>query len=179
MNDTADFYISNVSGEVAAILKSTIQHMSRGSDISDLIVHQLTLASTALENERTKRQSSIFCQIRGTLTQRQLDKAKSILCDMASSTNASALAARACAMSLGHFERCFRMSAGMSPHHWIIKARMTRAKHLLVDGNASIADIAKQCGYSENCHFTRIFTREIGISPGAWRRLFANLWHPV
>jgi AraC-like DNA-binding protein len=132
------------------------------------------LASMALEREKATRKSYAFSENHGRLTQRQFHKAKSILFELSSSTNAAGQAALACSMSLGHFERCFRMSAGMSPHHWIIKARMTKAKHLLVNDRASIADIAKQCGYSENCHFTRIFTREVGISPGAWRRLFAK-----
>jgi AraC family transcriptional regulator len=177
MNDVKDFYASSMSDEVAAILKSAIRQMSRGSDASDSIIHHLALASTALEKEKAKRQSTVFCQSHGTLNPRQLVRAKSILSENAFSANASARAAEACAMSLAHFERCFRMSAGMPPHHWIINARMERAKHLLVNGSAPIADIAKQCGYAENCHFTRIFTREVGISPGAWRRLFANLAH--
>ena len=174
MSDASDFYTSSITDEVATALRSTIQKVAPDWDIDDLVAHHLTLASYALESEKTKRTTTTFCQNHGALNLVQLDRAKSFLSAKAFSANASTLAAAACSMSLGHFERCFRVSAGMSPHRWITDVRMKMAKHLLMNTVQSIADVARQCGYTEQCHFTRIFTREVGMSPGAWRRLLNN-----
>ncbi len=36
--------------------------------------------------------------------------------------------------------------------------------------NASLAEVALSCGFTDQCHFTRVFTSIAGVSPGAWRR---------
>jgi AraC-like DNA-binding protein len=34
----------------------------------------------------------------------------------------------------------------------------------------TLAEIAVKCGFAEQSHFTRVFKRLIGVSPGAWQR---------
>jgi AraC-like DNA-binding protein len=41
---------------------------------------------------------------------------------------------------------------------------------LLQTTELSLADIALACGFAEQSHFTRVFTRLVGMPPGAWRR---------
>lgn len=175
MSDVSDFYTSSITDEVVAAIQSTIQKVASNWDIDDLVVRHLTLASDALESEKTKRKASTFCQHHGALNPVQLDKAKSVLSEKAFAADALILAATACSMSIGHFERCFKVSAGTSPRRWITHVRMKTAKYLLMSTTQPIADVAAQCGYTEQCHFTRIFSREVGMSPGAWRRLLNNL----
>jgi transcriptional regulator GlxA family with amidase domain len=40
----------------------------------------------------------------------------------------------------------------------------------LRDGRLSLAEIAVACGFADQSHFTKAYTRLRGISPGAWRR---------
>jgi AraC-like DNA-binding protein len=42
---------------------------------------------------------------------------------------------------------------------------------MLRGSETSLADIALACGFADQSHFTRTFTRVFGISPGAWRKL--------
>lgn len=79
--------------------------------------------------------------------------------------------AEACRLSASHFVRAFRQSTGLPPHQWIMARRVDLSKGLLVDGTArSLADIALICGFADQSHFTRTFSRIVGMSPGAWRR---------
>jgi AraC-like DNA-binding protein len=39
---------------------------------------------------------------------------------------------------------------------------------------ASLSVIALACGFADQSHFTRVFTRRVGLSPGAWRRRVAG-----
>ncbi len=68
------------------------------------------------------------------------------------------------------FARAFRQTTGMPPHRWLLARRVDRAKELLAASPMRLADIALACGFADQSHFTKVFTRMAGTSPGAWRR---------
>ncbi len=69
-------------------------------------------------------------------------------------------------LSPSRFTRVFRQETGLSPHQYLIQARIERAKHLLrSDGELSIGDIAHQVGFADQSHFTRHFKRIVGVTP--------------
>jgi AraC family transcriptional regulator len=76
-----------------------------------------------------------------------------------------------CGLSVAHFSRAFKISAGATPHEWLQFRRIDRARTLLAENRQSLSEIALRCGYSDQSHFTRIFSRVVGVTPGAWRRL--------
>lgn len=78
--------------------------------------------------------------------------------------------AEQCGLSARHFARAFRQSSGMPPHRWLLKHRVNRALALLPNEGLSLAEIATSCGFSDQSHFTRVFTAMVGLSPGGWRR---------
>ncbi|WP_211101524.1 AraC family transcriptional regulator [Niveispirillum sp. SYP-B3756] len=78
--------------------------------------------------------------------------------------------ARECGISVGHFSRAFKQSAGMSPHQWLLERRVAQARHLLATSPSPIAEIAQQCGFADQSHLTRVFERITGTTPGRWRR---------
>jgi AraC-like DNA-binding protein len=78
--------------------------------------------------------------------------------------------ARRCNLSLSQFGRTFKKTTGLTPHRWLVQRRVERAKDLLLRSMLPLAEIALDCGFSEQSHFTRTFTRMVGTSPGEWRR---------
>jgi transcriptional regulator GlxA family with amidase domain len=60
---------------------------------------------------------------------------------------------------------------GIPPYRWLTKMRVERAKELLKDPRCELAEIALHCGFVDQSHFTRVFSRSEGYSPGRWRRL--------
>ena len=78
--------------------------------------------------------------------------------------------ARHCNLSLSQFGRTFKKTTGLTPHRWLVQRRLERAQDLLLWSTLSLAQIALDCGFSEQSHFTRTFTRLVGTSPGEWRR---------
>jgi AraC family transcriptional regulator len=108
--------------------------------------------------------------VAGGLTPRQERWAKELLAgDLTGSLRLADLA-RECGLSPSQFSRAFRKTVGESPHQWLIRQRIERAKALLSDNEASLAGIALVCGFCDQSHFTRSFTAWTGISPGRWRR---------
>ncbi len=77
-------------------------------------------------------------------------------------------------LSCKHFVRAFKCSTGLPPHQYLIARRIEAAKRHLADGKASLADIALQCGFADQSHFTAAFRKAVGVPPGTWRREHAK-----
>jgi AraC-like DNA-binding protein len=79
--------------------------------------------------------------------------------------------ARECGLSTSHFSRAFKDTTGAPPHQWLMQRRIENAMRLLRNRQLSLSEVALACGFSDQSHFTRVFTRFSGTGPGAWRRL--------
>lgn len=75
-----------------------------------------------------------------------------------------------CKLTPSHFARSFRRSTGVAPHEYLSRLRMEEAKRLMTNTELPLVDIALICGFGDQSYFTRVFSRNIGTSPGAWRR---------
>ena len=70
-----------------------------------------------------------------------------------------------CDISDVYFRRLFLNLYGVLPKEYIIQRRIEYAKNLLLSEAFSIKTIAELCGYAEPCHFSREFTKRVGVSP--------------
>ena len=73
-------------------------------------------------------------------------------------------------LSASHFGRAFRATVGESPYAYLVRRRIERAKEMMLETDSPLVQIALDCGLADQAHMTRLFTRIVGISPGAWRR---------
>jgi len=87
--------------------------------------------------------------------------------DAAITTKDLAVLAR---LSSFHFCRAFRDSFGESPHGYVTRRRIERAQRLMLTTNASLGQIAADCGFTDQAHLSNLFRRFVGESPGVWRR---------
>jgi len=78
--------------------------------------------------------------------------------------------ARQAGVSRFHFARQFRLSTGESPMGYLRRVRIERSKSILQTRDATIAEVAARLGFSDQSHFTRIFGRLVGVSPGSFAR---------
>ena len=68
-------------------------------------------------------------------------------------------------MSPFHFARCFKHTTGVTPHQYVTRERVDRAKAMLTQGRRSIGDIAMAVGFSSQSHFADVYRRVTGTSP--------------
>jgi AraC family transcriptional regulator len=76
---------------------------------------------------------------------------------------------QACASPF-HFLRVFSRVIGVTPHQYLIRARLRRAARLLADEGRAIADVAFEVGFGDVSNFVRTFHRAAGVSPREFRR---------
>jgi AraC-like DNA-binding protein len=79
-------------------------------------------------------------------------------------------AAREAALSPYHFLRVFGAVLGVTPHQYLVRARLRRAARLLVDADRPITEVALDAGFGDISNFVRTFGRAAGVSPRAFRR---------
>jgi AraC-like DNA-binding protein len=78
-------------------------------------------------------------------------------------------------MSKSYFSRAFSNSMGEPPARYLRRYRVKRAQEMMLLTGESLATIAVDCGFADQPHFTRTFSRMVGASPATWRSAF----HPV
>jgi AraC-like DNA-binding protein len=149
-----------------------IQAMEHGCTGRDPFIRHVTLALCAIA-ERNDVGVGIGMTgrpLHGGLTPWQEKLAKELLVKDLQKGPTLRDVAKACGLSVSHFGRAFKYSTGMPPHRWVLHQRLEMAKRLLEENVRSIAEIAGDCGFSEQSHLTHVFSRQFGVSPGAWRR---------
>ena len=77
--------------------------------------------------------------------------------------------AREAKLSPYHFLRVFQSLTGVTPHQYLLRARLRRAAVRLRTEPAKIVDIALESGFGDVSNFNRSFRAEFGSSPRAWR----------
>ena len=70
--------------------------------------------------------------------------------------------------------RRFAQVHGCTPHAWLMQQRAERAR-VLIAGGTSLVAAASACGFADQAHMTRLFTRQFGFTPGSWQRTARGL----
>jgi AraC family transcriptional regulator len=77
--------------------------------------------------------------------------------------------AQVAGMSCFHFAREFKRTTGTTPHQYLIKFRIERAKALLAKRDLPLIEVSLRSGFSHQSHFTRLFRRVTGTTPHSYR----------
>jgi AraC family transcriptional regulator len=78
--------------------------------------------------------------------------------------------AQSVGLSTAHFARMFRKSTGQTPHQFVLRQRLERAKAMLRAPEARVLDIAVACGFKTQQHFAQAFRDLWGVSPTEYRQ---------
>jgi len=143
--------------------------LARPQDASMLFVEHLTMALQAHLLKRYGTKAVPTPRATGGLAAWQERRAADYMLAHLSEDISLDDVAKQCGLSKSHFIKAFREKTGLPPHQWVIAQRLARAKHLMKTTEMALAEIAFSCGFSDQSHFSRLFSRAEGITPRAWR----------
>jgi AraC family transcriptional regulator len=153
---------------VGALGSAIVPALRRPEATSRLFVDHVLLALRAHVasrfGDRLRRSAR-----RGGLSAWQERRATELIDARLGGTLALAELARECQLSVAQFSRAFRHSTGMPPHRYLTDRRVERARLLLLHSDLPLADVAVKCGFADQSHFTKVFRRWTGVSPGSLR----------
>lgn len=162
------------------------------------MVPVLVLSGKALAAEDVRRlgEARVIFQTKDVLTNAELAEAlrRTMLRDDALSPHTSALVKQAIGFIQDHhseaislqqiadvlgvnkdyFGQIFHQELGLSPWEYLLRYRVLRAKELLRATNYSVTEVAARVGFDTLSYFSRIFRREVGCSPRAFRTQSAH-----
>lgn len=101
----------------------------------------------------------------GKLSQADLQEATSYIHDNLDADLSLMKLAEVVKLSQFHFTRLFKQSTGFSPHQYIIRARVEKAKQLLATGKLSVGEAASLVGFAHQSHLASHMKRILGVSP--------------
>ncbi len=136
-----------------------------------------TFYSTAIElvraqvdvDLRTSRLPSLRAATRAELV-RRLGIATAYLHANSDRGVTIAEAAREACLSPFHFHRLFTRFHGVTPHRYLSRLRLERARALLRASDRSVIDVAAECGFESLGSFTTLYKRTFGVSPGVAKK---------
>ena len=73
-------------------------------------------------------------------------------------------------LSTSQLQRDFRKLFRMSPGEYIMRLRLQLARRQLINSNEPVGQIASDCGFFDQSHFTRAFRKHTGLAPSHYRR---------
>ncbi|MGB3653612.1 MAG: AraC family transcriptional regulator [Rivularia sp. (in: cyanobacteria)] len=156
--------------QIEQIIMMLYSELLQGSNWgSKLYIESLSnaLAITLLRNYSIKKTNCTFYP--GGLSDSKLILVTDYINDnIATEIKLSDLAALA-GISQFHFSRLFKKSVGISPHKYVIKQRVERAKSLLKNPQLSVTEIAFLCGFNSHSHFGKYFRQLTGFTPKQYR----------
>jgi AraC-like DNA-binding protein len=69
-----------------------------------------------------------------------------------------------------HFQRVYRRTFQETPHEFLTRLRIERAKTLLARGSHNVTEACFEVGFSSLGSFSTLFTHRVGLSPSEYRR---------
>lgn len=148
------------SPRVAEIFESILDCFAKGGALRDawLSCHLEQLLLTLASSDGTAAQEMPLAR-----SLRYIDR------HYAEELSVAALAAME-GLSYSRYHDVFAAQLGLSPKRYVVRKRLDHACELLLTTDMSVAQVGAQVGYPDACFFSKIFKKEMGCGPSAYRQ---------
>jgi AraC family transcriptional regulator len=175
----ADETDGQLTSKLFEVMSELVQTMAEvlGEDRAGDCVQQVLLSCTQAASRSANTalaESTASPRFRGGLAPWQVRSLTAhIDANLDTSLDCEALAHLA-GLSVSHFARAFKCTFGFPPHVFLVRRRLERAQVLMLQSTLPLAQIATDCGFCDQAHFSRQFLQFAGQTPGSWRRARAS-----
>lgn len=150
-----------IDHQVGSVITEAASYSIPSCSTSDELLKQLMCCLTAVHQALTERkQGSGDAAVEQCLSWIQSNYYKDLTLEMA---------AEQFHFNPSYFSTLIKSRTGRSFSDHLTESRIREAKVLLASGKLKIYEIAERCGYRDTKYFTRIFKRQVGLSPEAYK----------
>jgi AraC family transcriptional regulator len=163
-----------ISGEhespiVENLLNAMRADVAQGSPGGPLFIQSVTIS---LLHHLHQSAEQLPLLAKGGLPRKQLNALEALIDAELTSHLSIERLSREVGVSPGYLSRAFKRSTGISPHQYVLRTRVNRARQLIQTTNRSLGEIAEQVGFADGSHMTTVFLKMTGKAPS----LFRNRW---
>ena len=157
---------------IASLILALRADLEDGSPAGQLYGDSLITALAVYIQKRYAVFRPRTAQFRGGMPSARLKRVlEYVEANLGEDISLSALAEVAC-MGSHYFCDLFKQSIGISPHRFVLRQKLERAKKLLRDPKTSVIAISAVLGFADQSYFTKVFHKAVGVTPTEFR---ANL----
>ncbi|MEM8983021.1 MAG: AraC family transcriptional regulator [Pseudomonadota bacterium] len=154
-----------IHAAMSAIHRELIDPQAGGAMVAEAMAQAICVEIVRRFSTKTLKQP----QGKHTLSPAQLSAALEFIDENLSRNIGLNDVASAAGFSTSHFLRAFTAAFGKSPHAHLTDCRIGKARLLLADRKQTIAEIAVACGFYDQPHMTKVFKKQLGLTPGRYR----------
>jgi AraC family transcriptional regulator len=152
---------------VISLLQTATEEVERDREAAKIFIAR---ASSLLQMEANRNAASDAEVRSGGLAPWQVHRVKAFVeVHLAQAVSVESLSEMT-RLSKTHFSRCFRRSFGETPHAYVVRRRLDRARHLMLTSDIALSELALACGFCDQAHLCKLFRKSTGKSPAGWRR---------
>jgi len=155
---------------IRALVAAAEADLANGSSAGRIYTDSIgrALAAALMHSQGVLRSS--MRHYRGGLSPVQLRRVTSLVHENLHEDVSLMQMAEEAKLSPAYFSQMFHQSTGVAPHQFVLRARVERAKELLVKEDARVLDVAIACGFQTQQHFARVFRAFCKMSPTQFRK---------
>ena len=154
-------FITASGGTATADLMLHLIERDHGYDLSVAVADQMVYNTV---RDATSEQK-VSLQSRSGMRNKHLANAIAMMRDSLEDPMSPAVIASEIGISTRQLERLFGKYLNSSPKKYFLEMRLDRARHLLLQTEMSIVDVAMACGFQSPGHFSRVFRINFGVTP--------------
>lgn len=154
-------HITASGGSATADLMLHLIERDHGRDLAVAVADQMVY--TAVRESTAEQRVSL--QSRNGMRNPHLTKAIARMQDHIEDPISPSVIAGDIGISTRQLERLFGRYLNTSPKKYFMELRLERARHLLLQTEMSVTEIACACGFEATGHFTRVYKAAYGVTP--------------
>jgi AraC family transcriptional regulator len=156
-------------GQISRLIESLREDTAAGSPSGSLFAESVAMALSAHIAQRYSTLTTKLEPYRGGLSRSRLNRVLEYINANLNDKLELGVLAEVVGLNLYHFARAFKQSTGETPHQYVLRRRIERAKEFLRYSQLPVIEASARTGFVDQSHFSKVFRRIVGVAPSEYR----------